>query len=466
MGWVPPRRQVAIAGIAGALGLLWLIAIASYQSIVGFEDRMRWVARSHDILANIEEMSADYAQTRGSWYGYMATGDQRRLDTFRVSSERVREQIERVKTLIEERNQRVSLLALEQLVHADLSRLADLAAVRDDNHALIGGPNEIFDALRASAVQIRDLQSGLVEEQHDILQRRQQESEDAGTFIRAAIAFGYSACLLVLTISLLYFYREAQARIRAQARIMDLNSALHERADALQAINKELEDFSYSVSHDLRAPIRAISSFTHILEQEYGPALDAEGLRLLDVVRGNAERMGSLIDDLLAFSRVGRQSMAPAPIEMTALVDEVIASLRVDSRNGIRARIDIEKLPAAVGDHALLFLVWSNLIDNALKYTSKVEQPMIRIAGNSDNDWTVYTIEDNGSGFDMQYADKLFEVFQRLHHARDFPGTGVGLAIVKRIIDRHEGRVHAEGKLGEGARFMFALPIRGGAHDV
>ncbi|HEY9380142.1 MAG TPA: ATP-binding protein [Burkholderiales bacterium] len=464
MAWVPPRRQVAIAGIAGALGLLWLIAIASYQSIVGFEDRMRWVARSHDILVNIEEMSASYARTRGSWYGYMAAGDQRRLDAFYVSSERVREQIERVKALIEEPSRRVRLLALEQLVRADLSRLAELAALRVEDGAP-NDENDVFDTLRASADHIRELQSGLVEEQRGILQERREESEAAGTFIRATIAFGYSACLLVLMISLLYFHREAQARIRAQARVMDLNRVLNERADALQAINKELEDFSYSVSHDLRGPIRAISSFTQILEQEYGLALDAEGLRLLGVVRGNAERMGSLIDDLLAFSRVGRQSMSPSPIEMTALVDEVIASLRVDSRDAVRAHIDIEKLPDAVGDRALLSQVWSNLIDNALKYSSKVERPMIRIAGNSDNDWTVYTIEDNGPGFDMQYVDKLFEVFQRLHHARDFPGTGVGLAIVKRIIDRHEGRVRAEGKLGEGARFMFALPIRGGAND-
>ncbi len=464
MAWVPPRRQFAIAGIACAVGLLWLIAIASYQSIVGFEERMRWVARSHDVLANIEQMSANHAQARGAWYGYMATGDGRRLDSFHAASERVREQMEHVKALIEEPGQRVRLLTLEQSVHADLSRLDDLAAERDDNHAL-NGQNEAFDALQVSAVQIRELRSGLVEEQHDILQRRRQESEAAGTFIRAAIAFGYGAGLLVLTISLLYFHREAQARIRAQTRIMDLNRVLNERADALQAINKELEDFSYSVSHDLRAPIRAISSFAHILEQEYGRALDAEGLRLLGVVRDNAERMGSLIDDLLAFSRVGRQSMSPAAIDMTALVEEVIASLRVEAPDGIRAHIDIGELPCAIGDHGLLYHVWLNLIDNALKYTGKNERPMIRIMGNSDNDWAIYTIEDNGSGFDMQYADKLFEVFQRLHHARDFPGTGVGLAIVKRIIDRHEGRVHAEGKLGEGARFMFALPIHGGTHD-
>src|SRR5690606_2926219 len=261
-------------------------------------------------------------------------------------------------------------------------------------------------------------------------------------------------------------HREALARRRAQREVMDLNRALHERAGALQAINKELEDFSYSVSHDLRAPVRAISSFAHIIEEEYGDRLDAEGLRLLAVVRNNAERMGRLIDDLLAFSRVGRQALNWTPVDMNALVQEVIGALRVDARDMIRARFDIGYLPGIKADASLLRQVWINLIDNALKYTSRSEEPVIRIRGRINNGWTEYSIEDNGPGFDVQYADKLFEVFQRLHHAPEYPGTGVGLAIVKRIVDRHGGWVRAKSEPGVGACFTFALPVQeGGEHE-
>jgi len=258
----------------------------------------------------------------------------------------------------------------------------------------------------------------------------------------------------------MYLDRTARAHRAIQRRVMDLNRALEKRAEALQAINKELEDFSYSVSHDLRAPVRAISSFAHILEEEYGAALDAEGRRLLGVVRGNAERMGRLIDDLLAFSRVGRQALHREPVDMKALVEEVIAAFRADSRDTLRARFEVGDLPQAFGDAALLRQVWANLIDNALKYSGKAEQPVIRIFGGvQDDGWAAYTIEDNGVGFDMRYAGKLFEVFQRLHQGQEFPGTGVGLAIVKRIVDRHGGRVRAEGAPNQGARFSFLLPL-------
>jgi signal transduction histidine kinase len=216
----------------------------------------------------------------------------------------------------------------------------------------------------------------------------------------------------------------------------------------------DLESFSYSVSHDLRAPLRAVDGYARMLEEDFGERLDAEGRRLLGVVRDSSARMGHLIDDLLAFSRLGRQEPARRNVDMDALVRDAIAEVRADSK----AAIDTRPLPAAEADPAMLKQVWVNLIGNALKYSSKRAGARVEIGGCQKGAERVYWVRDNGAGFDMRYAQKLFGVFQRLHRADEFPGTGVGLALVQRVVTRHGGRVWAEGKPGEGACFHFSLP--------
>ncbi len=232
------------------------------------------------------------------------------------------------------------------------------------------------------------------------------------------------------------------------------------RANQLEAANKELESFSYSVSHDLRAPLRAIDGFTRIFEEDYGATVDDEGRRLLRVVRDNSERMGILIDDLLAFSRLGRQPLACEPVDMNALVEEALAEIRnAGSRH--EASITIQALPGVKADAALLRQVWINLLSNALKYSSVRASPDIAIGCMESADshgHVAYFVKDNGVGFDMRYYDKLFGVFQRLHSVEEFSGTGVGLAIVHRLITRHGGRVWAEAELDKGATFFFSLP--------
>jgi PAS domain S-box-containing protein len=244
-------------------------------------------------------------------------------------------------------------------------------------------------------------------------------------------------------------------RRTARERIQALNAALQSRAQLLEAANKELESFSYSVSHDLRAPLRAVDGYARMLEDDYAQTLDAEGRRLLGVVRAEALRMGRLIDDLLAFSRLGRIAVSDVQVPMAELARECAADLGPAHP---AARINIGSLPAARGDRALLRQVWANLLGNALKYSAKAPEPRIEIAGRATNGECCYSVKDNGAGFDMRYYDKLFGVFQRLHDAKEFEGTGVGLAIVQRIVSRHGGRVWAEGKTGEGAVFHFALP--------
>jgi light-regulated signal transduction histidine kinase (bacteriophytochrome) len=235
-----------------------------------------------------------------------------------------------------------------------------------------------------------------------------------------------------------------------------LNAALEMKAAQLQESNKELESFSYSVSHDLRAPLRAIDGFALMIEEDYVDRLDAEGRRYLSVIRENAKRMGGLIDDLLEFSRVGRLPVLAREIDVDQLVRELAAELT--DGDSARAQVQIGSLPPARGDPGLLRQVWTNLLSNALKYSGKAARPRIEVSGRQTALESSYSVRDNGVGFDMTYADKLFGVFQRLHRADEFDGTGVGLAIVQRVVARHGGRVWAEGKVNEGATFSFALP--------
>ena len=225
---------------------------------------------------------------------------------------------------------------------------------------------------------------------------------------------------------------------------------------SLEATNKELESFSYSVSHDLRSPLRAVDGYARIVEEDYAEKLDDEGRRLLKVIRDNSGTMGELIDDLLEFSRLGRKPLSTAAIDMTRLVEEVLDELRMSGERP--PGLMIGALPPARGDATLVKQAWANLLGNAIKFSSKREQPVIEVSGHESGTESVYCVKDNGAGFDMQYYNKLFGVFQRLHSADEFAGTGVGLAIVQRVVTRHGGRVWAEGKVGEGAAFYFSLP--------
>jgi PAS domain S-box-containing protein len=249
-------------------------------------------------------------------------------------------------------------------------------------------------------------------------------------------------------------------RNRAQEAVRQINRELEqrvaERTSELEAANSELESFSYSVSHDLRGPLRAIDGFSGLLAKHYSPRLDAEGRRLISVVRDNVARMADLIDDLLQFSRTSRREMSFAPIDMRTLAQEVFNELRsaVPGRNIV---LHLGDLPPASGDRAMVRQVFANLLSNAIKFSSPRAEAVIEVLGTAEGEANVYCVKDNGVGFDMQYAGKLFGVFQRLHGLDEFEGTGIGLAIVKRVIDRHGGRVWAESRLGQGSSVYFTL---------
>ena len=227
-------------------------------------------------------------------------------------------------------------------------------------------------------------------------------------------------------------------------------------AERLQQSNVELERFSYSVSHDLRAPLRAINGYAQAVLEDYGDKIDAEGKRLLGVIRDSAKVGGELIDALLNFSRLGRQAITVEPVDLTALARSVADELKKATGGGVEVTID--PLPPVQGDRMLLRQVLANLIGNAFKFSRSRPHPQIEVGARREGRATVYYVKDNGVGFDMRYAQKLFGVFQRLHRVDEFEGTGVGLALAQRIVQRHGGRIWADGKVDGGATFYFTLP--------
>lgn len=235
------------------------------------------------------------------------------------------------------------------------------------------------------------------------------------------------------------------------------NEILEIRTQQLKDANKELDAFAYSVSHDLRIPLRAIVGFSKMVFEDYGDKLDEEGQRKLNIIQNSGKDMGQLIDDLLAFSRLGRKAMSMSDINMGHLAEEVFEQLRLNA-SGQTVRLNIQDLSPAYGDRSLIREVFVNLISNAIKFSKPSEVTVVELSGKTEGKEILYSVKDNGVGFDMKYADKLFQVFQRLHSTEEFEGTGVGLSLVQRIIHRHGGRVWAKGKVNEGATFYFTLP--------
>lgn len=292
---------------------------------------------------------------------------------------------------------------------------------------------KIHNAITAALEHMKKIES-------DLINSRIEEAEKSQLKFNTTLSVLLGFVMLLLAVVLFTINKNLYARTLAEKRT--------------QQVNKELEAFTYSVSHDLRAPLRSIDGYAKVLYEDYGNKLNEDAHEVLKVIMNNAKKMGKLIDDLLEFSRMGRKELTKSVIDMNKLVQNIVQELP----NEVQRKITFKDLHAARGDYYLLQQVWINLINNAIKYSSKNHDALIEIVSLKEKGSTIYQVKDNGVGFDMQYVHKLFGVFQRLHKSKDFEGTGVGLALVQRIIQKHDGRVWAESAVNKGATFYFSLP--------
>ncbi len=450
----------SLTGFTLAMALLVAGGGYTYRSQLEFAAASAWIEHTEQLRTALARLEAAVADARLAQGDYLLTSNPVRREDYLVEFGAAQRRLTEIERLVGDNDtQRRNVLALSNLIGAlEQAMSADIAALQNFGpaaaRALVsqGDVQRAMQAVRAATQRMRATESALLE-----ARRAAHERAHRSTLLALLTTLVLAAAIFVALFR--GIRREMRARRATANALRELNAELGAQTAQLRAINQELESFSYTVSHDLRAPLRAIDGFAVMLEEDHGPLLDPEARRYLGVIRRNARRMGELIDDLLALSRLGRQPLISRPVDMQALVraavEEVLAGCAQPPS------IAIGMLPEAAGAPGLLRQVWTNLLANAVKYSSKRAAPRIEVSGERIDGENRYLVRDNGVGFDMAYADKLFGVFQRLHRADEFGGTGVGLAIVQRIVVRHGGRVWAQGQIDEGAAFGFSLPQAG-----
>lgn len=490
-------RHIVGAGFLLALAILVSVNAVSYQGTSNFQRNAGWVEHTYQVLHELDHLRSGVED----FYENGATSQSNRLDG-QGSQKQMEQSWQRLRRLTRDNAQ-------QQL------RLSSLEPVLNQFVTLMSRPGLSDRATTRAASLLNEIRrrvDDLEAEERALLNLRSQNVRDAAQRASRAWIAGtvFSLILLVVVFRVLntevrqrrmieeeinLLNQQLEQRVRERTRELEVaNSQIKsiyehlehrvvERTEQLEAANKELEAFSYSVSHDLRAPLRALDGFSRILLEDYADQLDEDARDYLQIVRDNATQMGHLVDDLLAFSRLSRQTLETEDVDMALLVQRLMHEVRREAGER-RVEFIVGALPPCKGDPALLKQVWLNLLFNAVKYSRTREVAVIEVGSCDMRDMlsetifaaqaaahhevsstqnvatvehVVYFVRDNGVGFDMEYAHKLFGVFQRLHRAEDYEGTGVGLAIVQRIINRHGGRVWAKAEVHKGATFYFSM---------
>jgi len=366
----------------------------------------------------------------------------------------------KVKVLLEVQRQKKELMEKNTLLERSallISNSADIIGIVDADSLVIDEMNPAFTAILGydkTAYRGKVVTSFMDAANGRILERLAGSGSEKLSFETGIICRDGSTRQLDWHVSIRNGKWFVNARDVTETK--QLNARLQSNILHLEAANSELESFSYSVSHDLRAPLRALNGNAMILEEDFGDMLDEGAKKVLKKIQYNAIRMNTMINDLLSLSRLGRKELRKTGVNMDALVGEVLAEVGQGGTH--QARIELHSLPECRGDYDMLRQVWTNLLSNAIKYSAKKENPVVEIGSNLRHGEMEYYVKDNGAGFDMNYAAKVFGIFQRLHDVTEFEGTGIGLAIVQKIIHRHGGTIRAESAPKEGATFWFTLP--------
>ena len=437
--------QRSMIGLSVALLLALLVVLWLYHTIQSSLESEQLVDHSNEVLSTMSNMGSRLTDAVSKAHEYFTTGsdaDRQAIERFGDEAQMLFQQL---RELVSDNDRHQKRLAV---IGPQIRQLMELAeAVKP---AASQAPQQSFsDKITTLRESLRIELRGMRDDEQELMRDRLKTQREATRQTMAFALTGSGLTLLLLSGSGYLLIREVRERTRAEL-------TLTNKTQLLAAANKELEAFSYSVSHDLRAPLRSMSGFAKILEEDFGPALENGGLRYIGLIQKNAERMGNLIDDLLAFSRLNRQTLTRSLVQPAALAKEAFDSLEAE-RNGRKIDLIVGELPACRADENLLRQVFVNLLSNAIKFTRNRTDARIEVGSRIEQGQTAYYVHDNGVGFDMQYVDKLFNVFQRLHRVEEYEGTGVGLAIVQRIVARHGGRIWAESAPGEGATFCFTL---------
>ncbi|MGH8370783.1 MAG: sensor histidine kinase, partial [Gammaproteobacteria bacterium] len=420
-------EKKVLAGFAATFMILGVMVAGGAYSIRAFVIASQWVTHTYEVLQAIASVQTQVQASELSTRAFLITGIDARLEQRNSARDHVNQVLDTLVAQIRDNpaeQARVALLRDE----FDQLRLIQQRSI-DSRGTLQSDPIAVRSDMADSYQQllkINTLLSSMQKTEKQLLDQRIDLAH--ATAFYTIVIFGVLV-LFMLGIKLYLFLRikeEVQERERMDADLV-------EAKQGLEATNKELESFSYSISHDLRSPLRAVNGFARILDSEYGPRFDEEGRRIIEVILRNSEKMSTLIDDLLAFSRIGRGVINKSTVDMPGLVKKVHADLMMASDHD-KAHFSLDDLPDAPADPALLTQVWTNLISNAFKYSSKNPAPEVAVSGMVRDKECVYSVKDNGVGFDMRYYEKLFGVFQRLHSDTEFHGTGVGLAIAQRIV--------------------------------
>jgi signal transduction histidine kinase len=439
-----------VLGFVLTLMILVALGVYAYSTTQRLIETARLLSHATRVINNAEQLLAITVNLETGQRGFVITGDEDYLAPYDTALKNIEQHVQQLLTVTSEdpvqyeRIKRVDLMIgqhIEQSKQVIEARKIDFQSAQ----ALIlsGEGRVLMDKIRELIREVQTQERQVFRAQNTITGKSLVQFQ-----------FAFVGLIVAPALIILVLFHSINQNLNARNRV---ESQLRKASSEIQYLNKELEAYTYSVSHDLRAPLRSIDGYSQILNEDYANNLDGEGRRIIQVIINNARRMGHLIDDLLDFSRIGRKEMIKTDFDVQNMVQEVIREL-TEQRNGHSVNIKVLPLEPARGDFSMLRQVWVNLISNAIKYSGKKQEAWIEIGSFHEPDKTCYYVKDNGVGFNMEYVDKLFGVFQRLHKSEDFEGTGVGLALVKRIVHRHGGSIWAEAKVNEGATFYFTLP--------
>ncbi len=444
-------------GFSIASLILFVVAFFTFNNSRKVIESDKWVEHTQKVEFQLLQILVSTVDAETGVRGYVIVGSDAYLEPFEKALKNIPSFMDSLKALtIDNPTQQKNLDTLNQLIGRSILYLKGCIALRtpitstSEIECIRSGEGKgIEDGIRKIIANSKRVEDTL------LLHRKMLSQAETNNF-----HFIFFILIAIIIIILLVMYVVINANIktikRGDEKIRQLNLNLQINNVQLEMANSELESFSYSISHDLKAPLRAMVSFSELLQERYAQLLDKDGKVFLNTISENGQTLSKMVDKLLEFSRLGRQDIQKTKVDMNSLVEKSVNE--INSLVKHHAKINIHTIEPINGDTVLLSLVWNNLISNAVKYSAKMENPVIDIGCIVKESEIVYYVKDNGAGLNMGYANKLFGVFQRLHSQSDFEGIGIGLAIVKRIVTRHGGKIWVESEVSKGATFYFSLP--------